>query len=872
MSQLHTNLTALIRPRLPGFLARRQDADNVQPFQKYQVRNKLFGKFETLIEELIETRPLVKHQLCSVCDKFEWIIPTGADDLRLNARRDGYTGWKGPEGSGTIVDDDGQEKWTLKSVWLAEVLPAGSLFQLLTRPECRICMLVLHLLTPLPIKALLSWAVDQPLSTLHGFQYMMQYDQHEQILIRTRLPLSDIWQEAGTIGMKKELRVWAGLRDRTGAEEALNKSLIMKTWAEDDDDYEPKRDARLHPTTKEAEEVLEQSLVWESTNLSKKKLMNSSWVRTTDIDCALVNYWLRRCNEYHQHCHITRSQGRKDIAIRLIDVVDQCIVHGTLANRYFALSYVWGGIERLKATRENIATLEQKGALFARSSSLPRSILDAMAFVARLNQRYLWVDSLCIVQDDQAEKHDQIGFMHEIYTAAYATIVQHSGCDADAGLPGVREGSRSLIATKTHVGNHILMAKANYATPNVLRSSVHSTRGWTLQEVLLSTRCLHFFNKHLTFVCGEEWAQDWNMQYSNEDPSSSVATQELSRVSHRLWQMNPFSLIRAEDGRERDPNATKWLRYFEIYGRVLTDYTVRSLSFETDTLAAFQGLGGAIARLNGARFHFGLPSNCFDLALLWINLGSGERRATDPLFPTPSWTWAAWKGQSTYNLCNLSGDPSRPYIINSYVQWFFVVEDDGNSSEISKQPFINGTSDATTRSTPYYAARQAAREPGPIPDALSVQVLPRGCLHFWAEECTMDQLSVITDYNFHFIETTASKKRCGVLALSAKFHKWLWGSEHSLILMSESPEGLPLRTFEPGGGLNKTRLATTVMREVDFDYPAWYFDGTRTQFAWMFNVLLVKRDGPFVERVAFGQIHMLAWLELKRQRRYIRML
>lgn len=769
------------------------------------------------------------------------------------------------------MDDDGSQPQRLEPVWLAEALPSGSLFHLLTRPQCRICMLVLHLLTPLPIKALLSWAVDQPLGTLHGLQYMMQYGQHEKILIRTRLPLSDIWQEAGTIEMKKEMRVWAGLRDRSGAEEALNKSLIMKTWQETGDNGR-KKDARHQSTTEEAEEALEQSLVWESTNLSKKKLMNSSWVRTTDIDYGLVNYWLRRCNEYHEHCHVTRSQGRKDIAIRLIDVVDQCVVHGTLANRYFALSYVWGGIQRLKATKENIATLEQKGALHVRSSSLPRSVLDAMAFVARLNQRYLWVDSLCIVQDDQVEKHDQIGSMHEIYTAAYATIVQHSGCDANAGLPGIREGSRSLIATKTHVGNHILMAKANYATPNVLRSSIHSTRGWTLQEVLLSTRCLHFFNKHLTFVCGEEWAQDWNMQYSNEDPSKSVETQELSRVSHRLWRMNPFSLIRSEDGRERDPAATKWLRYFEIYGRVLTDYTIRSLSFETDTLPAFQGLGGAIARLNGARFHFGLPSNCFDLALLWINLGSGERRTTETTFTTPSWTWAAWKGQSTYNLCDLSGDPSQPYIVNSYVQRFLVVEEDGSSSEISRRPFTNEKSDIASSYTPYFAARRSAIEPKLHADALNIQDLPCGCLHFWAEECTMEQFYVKTSRNLHLLETASSKKRCGVLALSTKYHRWLWGSEYSLILMSESPDGLPHWTFESGGVLTKTRLTTTIVREVDFDYPARYFDGKQNQVSWMFNVLLVKREGPFVERVAFGQIHMLAWLEMQRRRRYIRML
>lgn len=300
-----------------------------------------------------------------------------------------------------------------------------------------------------------------------------------------------------------------------------------------------------------------------------------------------------------------------------------------------------------------------------RSSSTPRSVLDAMTFVSRLSQRYLWVDSLCIIQDDHAEKHDQISMMHEIYTAAYATIVQHNGGDANAGLPGVREGSRSLIATKTHVGNRILIAKANYSTPKVLSSSIHSTRGWTLKEVLLSTRCLHFFNKHLTFVCGEEWAQDWNVQYSNVDSSTAIVPRELSRVSHMLWQMNPFSLIRTLDGQKRDTTTIAWLRHFEIYGRILQNYTIRSLSFESDTLPAFQGLAGAITRLNGARFHFGIPANCFDLAMLWINIGSGERRESKTAQPVPSWSWAAWRGQSTYNLCELLGEPSRPYLINS---------------------------------------------------------------------------------------------------------------------------------------------------------------------------------------------------------------
>lgn len=746
--------------------------------------------------------------------------------MRLNAQTEGYTGYRGLSGSGKVFDNDGSEKQPLKPVWLAEELPSGSLFHLLTRPQCRICMLILHLMTPLPIKSLLTWAVDQPLSVLNGFQYTMHYQQQEKIEVRIKQPHSDIWQEAGTIEMKSEVKDGSG------------------------------------------EESHEQSLIWESTNLSRKKLVNSSWVRTVDIDYALVSYWLRRCNEYHEGCHVMQSQGRRDIRIRLIDVVDQCIVHGSVANRYFALSYVWGGVERLKATKENIVELEKKNSLRMRSASIPRSVLDAMVFVARLNQRYLWVDSLCIIQDDRAEKHDQISLMHEIYTAAYATIVQHSGCDANAGLPGVREGSRSLIATKTHVGNKILIAKANYATPKVLSSSIHSTRGWCLQEVLLSTRCLHFFNKHLTFVCGEEWAQDWNVQYSNQDPHTRIGSGELSRVSHRLWQMNPFSLTRTDDGMERDAESIRWLRYFDIYGRIVTNYTIRSLSFESDTLPAFQGLGGAITRLNHARFHFGMPSNCFDLALLWINLGPYQRRASRKAQVVPSWSWAAWTGQSTYNLCDLSGEPSHPYLINSFIQHFYVHEDQGsvviNTQELKTSHFRS--------CTPYYDARRAVTDPPPDPRL--VENLPHGCLHFWAEECPMDQFSITTKQAIAFIETN-TKLRCGVLALPAKLQdnvSALSDTQFSFILLSETAKVLPHWLFGTGGTILNTRMAATTVRMEDFDHSTGYHDGKQYRAAWMFNVLLIKRTGSFFERIAFGQIHMLAWLNMKRRRRYVRLI
>lgn len=841
LQQLQTGITALTESRVTKVLARLQNKPHdVLPFREHAVRNRLFAKFETLIQELIETKPFLTDQLCSVCEKYEWIIPPGADDLRINKMRENNV----LEEYSNLTEDgfafgSNLEKWFADSsesdpenvpaqpVWLAEVLPSGSLFQLLTRPACRICMLVLHLLSPLPIKSLLSWALDQPLPILHGYLYSMHYQLGEEILVKVKQPRSDVWQDAGTLEMMSETKSESG----------------------------------------------EQSLIWESGKLSRKRFLNSSWIRTTEIDYELVKYWLRQCNEYHEHCHIDRSQGQKNLKIRLIDVVDQCVVHGTLANRYFALSYVWGGIERLKATKDNISALEEKDALRLRSASIPRTVQDAMTFVARLGQRYLWVDSLCIVQDHGTEKHDQITVMHEIYSAAYATIVQHSGCDANAGLPGIRTGSRSLISTKTHVGDAIMMAKATYSIPGVLSSSIHSTRGWTLQEVLLSTRCLHFFNKHLTFVCGEKWAQDWNGQYSNKEEPSRMGLLGSQVSSRMLWRMNPFLLTRVLDGPKWNTKTLDWLQYFEIYGRVLTDYTTRQFSYESDILHAFHGLGGAITRLNGTRFHFGLPSNAFDLALLWINIGLGERRKSKKQHQIPTWSWAAWTGQSTYNLCNLSGDPSEPYRVNSYVRRFYVIENN-QSVEIARHQLADGRPSDTDRCTPYFEARQAASEPPT--DLRKTAGWPEGCLHFWAEECTTDQLHFYirpTSPSTLFLHDGSSNTKCGVLALPSGFQKSETNSldnysseDYSLILVSESPQVLHHWKFGAKGTLTEENKIFYYSHDSD------YYDGTRYRNAWMFNVLFVKRVGAFVERVAFGQVHMLAWLQLKRRRRYIRII
>ena len=73
---------------------------------------------------------------------------------------------------------------------------------------------------------------------------------------------------------------------------------------------------------------------------------------------------------------------------------------------------------------------------------IPKTILDAIYFTEKISERYLWVDSLCIIQDDAEAKHHQIRRMDEIYSGATATIIAANGENANSRLPGLERGTR----------------------------------------------------------------------------------------------------------------------------------------------------------------------------------------------------------------------------------------------------------------------------------------------------------------------------------------------------------------------------------------------------------------------------------------------
>lgn len=203
------------------------------------------------------------------------------------------------------------------------------------------------------------------------------------------------------------------------------------------------------------------------------------------LSLTLVKSWMQSCVEGHgEACGLSRSPRFNEIEelLLVIDVEKDCIVHPVEEFRYLALSYVWGKVDSVKLLKENFADLQEPSGVAKIFERLARTIQDAITLTKELGERYLWIDSLCIIQDDAAFKAKIINKMNLVYENAFATIVAASGLDANAGLPGIRETKRTVPQPLADFSSDLRFIYAR--SHQSLAKSKWATRGWTY--VLLS--------------------------------------------------------------------------------------------------------------------------------------------------------------------------------------------------------------------------------------------------------------------------------------------------------------------------------------------------------------------------------------------------
>ena len=246
-------------------------------------------------------------------------------------------------------------------------------------------------------------------------------------------------------------------------------------------------------------------------------------LQPAQADLRAVQESYLHCRKWHgQPCENPRSGGPLEEgassspvgvvqqpqpkSMLVIDVKQMRIAPLPANARYLALSYVWGRTPFLQLITSNFEQLKRKGSLS--EQVLPRTIDEAIKLVNMLDERYLWVDALCIVQDDSANKLDQITQMDRIYLCAAMTIVSAGGSDANSGLSGFSPGSRRAQQTIEMIGG-VRFVVMSPPLLDLLNGLTWHSRGWTYQEFMLSKRVLFFTPQLVFYICAlQSFAED----------------------------------------------------------------------------------------------------------------------------------------------------------------------------------------------------------------------------------------------------------------------------------------------------------------------------------------------------------------------------
>ncbi|KAL3423937.1 hypothetical protein PVAG01_05684 [Phlyctema vagabunda] len=309
--------------------------------------------------------------------------------------------------------------------------------------------------------------------------------------------------------------------------------------------------------------------------------------------------------------------------------------------RYATLSHRWGQQKFLRTLKSNIEEHKHEIALI----SLPKSFQDAMSVTKGLGISYLWIDSLCIVQDDFADWEREAAKMADIYSQGHLNIsairssltgdgffgerwIRHKP-DWPMRLPFVRMPYKSYtfpVITAECTVNLCIRPESRESHRDFIDRSMPTAtisatpllqRGWVFQERLLSPRTIHFGEGELVWECRDLILCECGHMHG---PPQRDAFKIMYPPSTTIETLDPHELNQL------------WLTIVE-------NYSSNDLTFDTDCLPALSGIASRFQRLLHGRYLAGIWENHLVDGLAWsMPRFSRKPRESKALRPTWSWT------------------------------------------------------------------------------------------------------------------------------------------------------------------------------------------------------------------------------------------
>ncbi|EJT82482.1 hypothetical protein GGTG_02455 [Gaeumannomyces tritici R3-111a-1] len=366
----------------------------------------------------------------------------------------------------------------------------------------------------------------------------------------------------------------------------------------------------------------------------------------------MMRQWIRDCQS-HAPCRLPES-SKPWLPTRLLDVgsaeddraprlvlTSTSQVEGAI---YAALSHMWGDAEAAPPFQTSQYNYEE-AKMGIPMSVLPQNFRDAIETCRHLDVPFIWIDSLCIIQDSIDDWQREAKEMHNVYKHAYFTIAATSATSSHDGFLARNLSLVPAIKTQYSIAGDnqprfLVLSPLDDSGARSRMGDVEgsrwNTRGWTMQERALSTRTLHFCKNKIYFECREHGLSE------GED------TRESGR-SRYIWPRPP------------DGHPVEQPTWYKYWMQAVQDYSGRRLTVPSDKLTAIRSLANEMSpHMEASEYmpDMAMWTGNFTNELLWY----GRDIATKPRqWRAPSWSWASLDVIITFASANI-----YPGIVNRF--------------------------------------------------------------------------------------------------------------------------------------------------------------------------------------------------------------
>lgn len=435
--------------------------------------------------------------------------------------------------------------------------------------------------------------------------------------------------------------------------------------------------------------------------------MTRRFMPSQDRLCNESSKWaqkrLAECAGSHELCQSQRSDsflptrlinlqpGWEGLDVRLED--NHFVPSGSF---YTTLSYCWGS--HIPGCITTVETLAQNKTRIP-WDNLPLMFQDAAAFTLSLGVKYLWIDSICIIQGDEEDWQREAGKMYAVYKNSYLTLAALVGHDSTCGLRNMSVKQNSVLLAELRIAEtkYPLYMRRSHYLDSVTRENIKESsadirswypllsRAWAYQERTVSARVIFFTESEMIFQClknadcecgaTQEYfrgnaaqlsktdiflksrTQSWATRSFEGNRSAENKLLHMSAISSLITTMKHLPSILSEDNTRADGRRAR-ARQAAVTWRhhVVCEYSVLAITMPRDRLPAVGAIAEQFHRVRvGEVYLAGLWSGSLLDDLLWrsahraLDVVSHKSKENLERLPSlPTWSWASLKCSIIY--------------------------------------------------------------------------------------------------------------------------------------------------------------------------------------------------------------------------------